>query len=54
MPPVIEDYRIQGPVNTFELNRQENEGIIETTKLIEQQNTEKSDQIVFFINEVKN
>jgi hypothetical protein len=39
MSPVIEEYGIQGPVNTFELNNQEND-IIETTKLIEQQSKE--------------
>jgi hypothetical protein len=51
---MIEDYRIQSPVNTFELNNQENDDNIETTKLIEQQNKEKSDKIAFFfINENK-
>jgi hypothetical protein len=35
----------------LELNRQGNEYIVETANLIEQQNKEKSNQIVFFINE---
>jgi hypothetical protein len=53
MSPIIEDYRIQGPVNTTKLNRKGNEDIRETVNLIGQQSNEKPNQIVFFINESK-
>jgi hypothetical protein len=50
---MIEDYRIQGPVHTSKLIRQGNEDIRETANLIEQQNNEMLNQIIFFINESK-